>query len=335
MRKLIGLQYLRGLAACSVVIFHAAGRIGWKFHAGEAGVDLFFLLSGFLMVTITDANTCSLKFLADRARRIVPIYWIATSVMLGGCLAHVFPNRQLDVAHVIASYFFLPWRPPGSIHAWPLIVAGWTLNYEMMFYVVFAALIQFCRQTRQIVILTIFFSVLVLFGLLVKPQNVVLYTYTDPIVLEFVGGCWLATLWKRHDAWPLWLGWGTALVALAMVELAAVFAPQTHRVLGFGIPAALLFSSVLALERRSAIRVWRVPLFLGDASFSIYIWHTLAISVVLAIARWLGLSPIATVAVTAAGGTFVGIIGYLVLERPIMAWFRKRRRASALSANMA
>ncbi|MEG8025680.1 acyltransferase [Sphingomonas aurantiaca] len=108
MTRLYGLQYLRGLAACAVVAYHAADRAQRPFTVGEAGVDLFFVLSGFLMWAITDADSRPGRFLADRAKRIVPIYWIVTSVMLAGALAGLFPAVRLSVAHVVTSYAFLP-----------------------------------------------------------------------------------------------------------------------------------------------------------------------------------------------------------------------------------
>jgi len=325
MRKLVGLQYLRGLAAVAVVFFHAAQRSGWSFHAGEAGVDLFFLLSGFLMVAITGDQSRSLSFLADRLRRIVPVYWIATSVMLAGALAGAFPKLRLEAGHVLASYMFVPWRSPSTGNVWPLLVPGWTLNYEMMFYLLFALLLPLGRPLRQVSILTLLFGVLVLTGIATDPDSAIGQTYTDPILLEFVGGCWLGLLWKRPGGWPGWLGWGTAVLAIGAIGAMAVLAPQVHRALGFGLPGALLLSSILALERRGAIGEWRLPLLLGDASYSIYIWHTLAISVMLKLCGRIGLGAAPTMAVAVGGGIIVGLIGYRIVERPILDWFRERR----------
>jgi exopolysaccharide production protein ExoZ len=325
MRKLLGLQYLRGLAAVAVGLFHAAGRSGLNFHAGEAGVDLFFLLSGFLMVAISGPETRPLAFLADRVRRIVPVYWIATSVMLAAALAGAFPKVRLEADHVLASYLFLPWISPSNGHVWPLLVPGWTLNFEMAFYLLFAALLPLGRQVRQVAALTLLFAGLVTLRPLLDPASALATFYTDPILLEFAGGCWLGILWKRPGDWPRWLGWGSALVALAAVGWVAFHAPQLPRAIGFGIPAALLLASILALERRAAIGEWRLPLLLGDASYSIYIWHTLAISVTVRLAGRLGLSQMPTIALGIVGGIAAGLIGYLLIERPILAWFRERR----------
>lgn len=325
MRKLLGLQYLRGLAAVAVVLFHAAGRSGLNFHAGEAGVDLFFLLSGFLMVAICGPDTRPLAFLADRIRRIVPVYWIATSIMLAAALAGAFPNVRLEAGHVVASYLFVPSISPSNGNIWPLLVPGWTLNFEMAFYLLFAALMPLGRQVRQIAVLTLLFAGLTALRPMVDPANALATFYTDPMLLEFAGGCWLGILWKRSGDWPRWLGWGSALLALAAIGWAAFAAPQLHRSIGFGLPAALLLASILALERREAIGEWRLPLFIGDASYSIYIWHTLAISVTTRLGSALGLSPAPAIALGIVGGIATGLAGYLLIERPILAWFRERR----------
>lgn len=325
MRKLLGLQYLRGLAALAVVLFHAIGRAGGNFHAGEAGVDLFFLLSGFLMVAISGPETRPLAFLADRARRIIPVYWIATSVMLLASMVGLFPKVQLEAGHVLASYLFVPWTSPSNGSVWPLLVPGWTLNFEMAFYLLFAALLPFGGQVRQIAVLTVMLAGLVMLRPIADPANAIATFYTDPMLLEFAGGCWLGILWKRPGDWPRWMGWGTVLIALAMIAWAGFYAAKINRAIGFGIPAALLLASVLALERRRPIGEWRLPLLLGDASYSIYIWHTLAISVTIRLSWRLDLPIVASIVIGIIGGIAAGLIGYWLIERPILAWFRERR----------
>jgi exopolysaccharide production protein ExoZ len=70
-------------------------------------------------------------------KRIIPAYWIATSAFLAGALIGLFRNARFDTWHTISSYLFLPNRGPGTMEVWPLLVPGWTLNYEMFFYAVF------------------------------------------------------------------------------------------------------------------------------------------------------------------------------------------------------
>ncbi len=98
MKTIHGIQYLRALAALGVVLFHAAERTGHHFAIGAAGVDVFFVISGFIMWVISDRRpTAPLAFLRERLRRIAPIYWLATLVMIGGGVAGLFPNLVLTV----------------------------------------------------------------------------------------------------------------------------------------------------------------------------------------------------------------------------------------------
>ncbi|MEY9103377.1 peptidoglycan/LPS O-acetylase OafA/YrhL [Sinorhizobium fredii] len=143
------IQYLRAAAALAVVVFHAAEKTGHDFAVGAAGVDVFFVISGFIMWVISDRRPLTpAKFIWDRIRRIVPIYWFATAVMIAGALAGLFPNLALTLDHVLASLFFIPFRSPSSGEIWPLLVQGWTLNFEMLFYAVFAASLLLPRHWR-------------------------------------------------------------------------------------------------------------------------------------------------------------------------------------------
>ena len=324
-RRLVGLQYLRGAAATAVVVLHA-GRTGWDFHAGEAGVDLFFVLSGFLMVAITGPETRPLGFLADRLRRIVPVYWIATGVVLAGALAGFFPNLRLQADHVVASFLFVPWRSPSDGHPWPLLVPGWTLNYEMAFYLLFAASIPLGTQRRQAALLTALFVALVACGILFHPAGAIAATYTDPMLLEFIGGCWVGLSWKRRVAWPGWLGKATMLLALAAILVGATLVSNQYRAATYGLPAVLLLASVLAIERRKAIGIRRLPLFIGDASYSIYLWHVPAVSATLALCGRLSVPSLAATVAGVLGGTAAGAVGYLAIEEPMLRYFRERRQ---------
>ena len=154
---LYGIQYLRALAALAVVVFHAAERSGYAFAIGAAGVDVFFVISGFIMWVIADRRPLSPgRFLADRIRRIVPVYWLATGVMVAGALAGLFPNLVLTVEHVVASLAFVPARSPSTGALWPVLVQGWTLNYEMFFYLVFAASLVLPARLRLPAMATVF-----------------------------------------------------------------------------------------------------------------------------------------------------------------------------------
>jgi peptidoglycan/LPS O-acetylase OafA/YrhL len=201
-------QYLRGIAAMMVVWYHAtllipsnAPFIYGEF--GKYGVDLFFVISGFIMlVTTWDKPITPMQFIRQRIRRIVPLYWLATIFLV--TLAIAFPSKfrvmRFDLIATLKSLLFIPSESlvwPG--HARPVLMQGWTLNYEMFFYFLFALLLLVNREWRVRLMVGIL-SVLVMFGLVLHPSAAPLQVYSDPLLLEFAGGMILGRLWikKKH-----------------------------------------------------------------------------------------------------------------------------------------
>ncbi|MEH3046365.1 acyltransferase family protein [Sphingomonas adhaesiva] len=322
-RQLHGIQYLRAVAAGAVVVYHAAQRTGTRFTVGEAGVDLFFVISGFLMIAITSPQTRPLGFLRDRIKRIVPAYWIATSVFLAGALLGLFPHARPDWMHIVASYLFIPHRAAGSEAIWPLLVPGWTLNFEMFFYALFAMTLAVPR-VWQLPVLTVLLAGCGLIGGLVRPQDAFGAFYTQPILLEFVAGAWLGWYWKRYGAPP----GGAAAIALAIVLYVAAWWIDDHglRVLTYGVPALLLFAGMLGLEHREG-GIRHIPVLhrLGDASYAIYLWHTMILAVVVKAGRILGVPVPAIFVLGVAASLAGGVAAWWLVERPINALFKRRR----------
>src|SRR5829696_2873445 len=150
-RTFFSIQYLRGVAALMVVYTHASVQtqryadVELPFSAhGAAGVDIFFVISGFIMwmTTIGDTPTSKpLPFISRRISRIVPLYWVLTTgiVIVGLVRPDLLSSTVITVWHVLASFFFIPYPHPadnGSLV--PVLIPGWTLNYEMFFYAIFA-----------------------------------------------------------------------------------------------------------------------------------------------------------------------------------------------------
>src|ERR1700730_5517211 len=138
-----GVQVLRAAAATLVVVFHI-GRmieiktgldIGSWTHAGPAGVDLFFVISGFIMVYTMPKDFSAWRFLLRRIIRIAPLYWILTIAYLA--LVILTARRHIPTTDIVASFFFLPARDENGM-IYPPIGQGWTLAYEMFFYVALA-----------------------------------------------------------------------------------------------------------------------------------------------------------------------------------------------------
>jgi len=157
------IQILRGLAALAVTIAHTNGEVSWwavNLHyenpmpglvTGAAGVDLFFVISGFIMVYTTAESfgtpTASGVFLLRRIIRIVPLYWIATFLFLAYIvrIGHSWAMEGIGDKNVLCSFVFIACPRPNGGYA-PALEVGWSLNYEMFFYLCFAVALLLPRR---------------------------------------------------------------------------------------------------------------------------------------------------------------------------------------------
>ncbi|PLP60171.1 acyltransferase [Mesorhizobium loti] len=329
MNKLYGIQYLRAVAALGVVVFHAAERTGGHFVIGAAGVDVFFVVSGFIMWLLAETRQPSPgAFLRERIERIVPLYWIATAVMVAGGLAGLFPKMKLTAFHVFGSFGFIPHVSPSDGGTWPVLVQGWTLNYEMFFYALFAAVL-FLPTAKRFVALGLVFGVLICLGMVLRPDGAVPRTYTSPLMAEFLIGAAIGKLWLAHRMPQALLGIPLILASIAGFALVGLgylpFGPIT-----LGPLSGMLLVGVLALERAGRIRHVRALTYLGDASYSIYLWHTIAISVVIKASGMLGLPTLPAFVLSMIAGTAAGLACHELLEKPIAAWFKARRHRASV-----
>jgi len=157
-RDVISVQMLRAIAATMVVFVHMDLQLqrlhyptlGTNWMA--SGVDIFFVISGFIMWTSVERRpemTAS-SFFRNRLIRIVPLYWFATTLVLMVALIapQVLNTTVLRPWHAIASYLFIPARHPTTGLFWPLLIPGWSLNYEMLFYAIFAIAIALSGHPR-------------------------------------------------------------------------------------------------------------------------------------------------------------------------------------------
>lgn len=329
MKTLYGIQYLRAFAALAVVVFHAAERSGSHFVIGAAGVDVFFVISGFIMWTMSERRPVTpLRFLADRLQRIAPSYWIVTAIMIAGAVVGLFPSMKLTAAHILGSLFFIPMHSPSNGEIWPILVQGWTLNFEMFFYVIFAAALLLPRRI-QLAGMTIIFLAFVVAGAIMHPQSPLLMTYTRPIILEFVAGAILGRLWLSGRLPGA--GLGLALIAVALAGFAAI---QLLRLdfneLTCGPLAVALVLGTVSVERSGKLPSIPFLTYLGNGSYSIYLWHTLAISVVVKLMASMQMPSDVMTFVGVISGTLLGICAYEAVEKPLrnllktLSWQRSR-----------
>ncbi|MBC7800657.1 MAG: acyltransferase [Gemmatimonadaceae bacterium] len=336
MGRLSGIQYLRAIAAMAVVVFHVSERIGAPFMAGAAGVDIFFVVSGFIMwVTTAERASTPRSFAANRAIRIIPLYWAVTLgyVALATVAPWSFPNLLLSSGHVASSLLFIPHRDPSGVPL-PVVQAGWTLEFEVLFYALFAIALAAPHPAR-LGALSATLCALPAIGLLTPAGGPVWIVLTSPLLLEFLGGVWLGHgfLWAKRDGirppWRL----GAAIVAGAVPILLLVtswMGPFTDaaRVLAWGVPAVLITGGVLAIELAGRMPASRTALRLGDASYAIYLTHGVVIAAVLRLGGQVGLPDMVLVPGAVAASALAGVVTHQVFELPVTRALKRSLRSS-------
>jgi exopolysaccharide production protein ExoZ len=331
------LQYLRGAAALMVVYFHSVvqmknlGITAVLPQFGESGVDLFFVLSGFLMwVTTSRSNVTPAGFIRRRLIRIVPLYWGLT--LAAGALALIAPqllkHTVIETTHFISSLLFFPVQNPGyldnpdlSTRLAPVLIPGWTLNYEMFFYVVFACFVSLKAPLRLVLVPTLF-ALLCLVGAVGGFGYSALSFYSNPIIFEFVYGIIIAVLVQRNALLRPPLAVALLSVALAVLIFDNVTELPSGRFIVFGLPSALIVYSACCLELTTGARHLRLLKAIGDASYSLYLTHVFTLVLCRLIFTRLTqsgslLTQCAFVVLCLVLSSLVGIGVYRLYEKPV------------------
>jgi exopolysaccharide production protein ExoZ len=332
------LQYLRGIAAMMVVYFHSAEQLrrvsglepGFPATLGSSGVDIFFVISGFIMwVTTADGRTTAAAFIEKRLIRIVPMYWLSTLCI--GAAAFLAPSllssTRFDTAHVLASFGFIPWPHPVIPGRFPIIIPGWSINYEMAFYVVFAGALLLPRPARLAAILTGLCGA-ALAGWLFPLCGAVGF-YAHPIILEFGAGVAIGAFYTARAQVSVQVARAAAVLG-AILLVALGYGTDLPRVIAAGVPAALIVSGLAFVEKSRPVPLVSSARLLGDASYSIYVTHVVTLPVVTKAWVLAGVPVIGgfAAAFTLAGlftSAIVGSLAYLLMERPLMRTLRRPR----------
>lgn len=334
-RQILSIQYLRAIAALMVVAHHGRERLPWlveqyPYKLGQTGVDIFFVISGFVMIYITHGVAAApTGFLKDRITRIVPLYWAATLLLLVALIVapSLARNSEVSLSHLVLSMLFIFHKTEANTVSTFLIV-GWTLNYEMMFYGLLTASMLLAGMAYRAVIAALAITIIVSIGFIVKPTDPVWRALTDEIMLEFVLGMGIASAYCR--GWfarlPASLGVGLlGLGAIGLVIGVTLSAPQS---LVIGLPAAAIVAGGLIVEARGLLSRSRVGLLLADASYAIYLFNLFAIAALgmlwsrlgLPMQGWTASLVFVTVSLVVGGG--IGVAAHLWLEKPMLRMVR-------------
>ena len=350
---LASLQVLRAVAAMLVLAFHlriveakvaGASILPAAVRFADAGVDLFFVISGVVMALVTRGQFGSppdaARFFARRFRRVVPLYWLYTTVVVA--LMAAFPgiaNSSYQGQGVLASY--LLW-PQAQL---PLLTVGWTLIHEMYFYVVIAMTLALVSERRLPAVMAAWGALVVVAQFWLAPRHAPwVHLVLNAMTLEFIGGVVLGLYWHRvpeHVArWSL--PTGSALLIGAMLVLGHLASTTGHlpvaypilRTALFGPASVLLVLGALAWERQHPDVLPRALVRLGDSSYSLYLSHVLVVSAVGRIWHMGGAtaspwSRVAFLLVAFCAALAFGTASYRLLERRMSGYGVTLRERSA------
>lgn len=335
--RIMPVQMLRFLAACAVLAHHAE-LLGYHLgryrgvelarpeamNAGAFGVDLFFAISGFIMVVssgkLFGADGARRAFLQRRLIRIVPMYWLVTALVVAWDWRFGAPGQP---EAVLPSLIFYPWSS-GPTHTGvqvPVAVA-WTLYYEMLFYAVFAAcLARDAASTAWRCAVAL--GLLAMMGHLLQPPMPFAY-WTRPIIVEFIGGMGLALLWQGGLRLPVVVRLGMLLAAATLVFAAFPITEAKmigwSRVLTWGLAGWLVLgATVLGPLRWARSAAWGLG---GDISYALYLIHLPLIGIVQFLWRHFKLpygpwGEVVFVTLTILASLLAALIIHLKIERPL------------------
>lgn len=344
-RQLDGIQILRGVAASMVVfhhyclaflVYHGRSAIASYrsfAHVGAAGVDIFFCISGFVIIYSLLARERPVSwgaFVIARIKRIIPLYWLFSLAILAmWATGKALTSMVVTPGLVVRSLLLLPvtksWAD-GRVDTHPILDQGWTLQYEALFYAACALVIAALGSRRVFPWAPLAVALFAAIAYLVPGAPAYLY---DPLMLEFAGGTvlgWLAASGRlaRLPAPRLW-AWGAIVAGAGGLLLTTFLAePEPWRVLVWGVPGFLIVLGCILLEPRRGGRIIDTAIFLGAASYSIYLGHIIVVLFVSAAMKYghlVGAGDVVLLAATALTIAATSLV-YPLVERPITKWIR-------------
>lgn len=325
-RRFDSIQFLRAVAAISVIFNHMAFA-----GKGAFGVDIFFCISGFVMMYVTETDTK--YFFAKRIIRIAPLYYFMTIVTFAGILImpQLFDKTTADPVMLLKSIFFIPYSIGNAVQ--PIVRVGWTLNYEMFFYLIIWISIRISKKYRALTA-SLIIMILVACGRFFYMEYTVLQFWTDSVMIEFIYGMLAYEIHKHASKYyrdmnisvrlPLFLLAVCAYALLWIVDYDPGFF-DNHRFIIYGIPAFVIFNLVFIAAY--GIKLPRVCVWLGDISYSMYLIHYFIIRLynrifcpdgVLDKGAFIG--AVGAIALVICAGA----VSYILFEKKLNTYFRKK-----------
>ncbi len=313
----------------------ASNPAGWVELLG-AGVDIFFVISGVVMVMSTWNGYGSVgNFLYRRITRIYPLYWILTLAFMAVLVVmpELFSQMRLEPVHATCSLLLIPCTDPNGV-AIPYIYAGWTLTYELVFYGLFAlSLLAGTRWSRLFVCIGLILAYHSLYYTSLRAIPAVEHS-ASPIMLEFIFGLLLGYAWfhvrfDRRWALPLLIT-GCALLLLSHTGSWV----EWPRFLRWGLPALVIVAGLMCANQDTSRQGvgYKTLVYLGAASYAIYLFHFISLKLFFVISGKVGilglLPPVLGILCAMLVTVIASIVLHEVCEKPLARlskWIWQRR----------
>ncbi len=331
------LQVLRGLAAILIMSKHALYEVDLispiDFNYGNyknytVGIDIFFVLSGFIMIYISRGVSglpAAKEFIMRRILRIVPTYWFYTLLMAAVALLvpQVLGSSAFDIVGFMKSLFFIPYvNSAGDMQ--PILANGWSLNYEMYFYLVFA-LFLILPAKYSLIAMSIYFIGSVVTGFW-GIGGIAESFYGRWIVLEFLAGAIIGFLYLKNIRLPSYFFYiGLAFIALSVL---ALFFTNTLESYGLSYSKPLVGFIAVALmvlpQKAEFVEMPRWSVLIGDSSYTLYLAHPFAIGAItqgILMLNWQdAVHPWVIFTVIFAVSIIGSYVAYKIIEKPLLSF---------------
>lgn len=290
---------------------------------GSGGVDLFFVVSGFVMIHTTDRRRVTPHdFFLNRLIRIAPLYWLLTIAMYAGTVVMpgLFGHAAEPIGNLLKSLAFIPYYRDGNYC--PIIFLGWTLNIEMAFYAIFALALFIPSRAARIGTVCATLVAAAIFGMS-RPTGVAGF-YTNPIIVEFAMGMLLAA----SPRWTLGIrpavAAGVTILGASLLLFGEPYISDIRRLFTTGLGAWLVVWGAIALERAGMAARQRIVQLVGGASYALYLTHIIPVRIVGRVVGPTGVpGGVIVMAMTILFVVAVAIGVHILVERPLSRLLRR------------
>lgn len=331
---LYSVQFLRGFAALLVVMTHIANKEvqhglctrHW-FDMGGTGIDLFFIISGFIMCYTThDKQISFFRFMKLRVERIIPLYWVCTTAAL---MIYLLPFKTSSFSDgnvsILDSYLLFPL---GKSY---LVGTGWTLSYEFYFYFIFSAFLLLpLKSYSRYIYIALSIGLLTTIGWIVDDHRPLMDFVFSHWLIEFVFGMVAFVLFKHIKISAPWciMMIIAGLPILLYQNIDDFLLRSPYRVFHAGIPMFLIFNGFLHLEtyfQKSLNFFYSFLEQLGNSSYSLYLTHPFTLVVAsYACVKLHITSPVIFISALLIFSVLCGFLVYRFIEKPMLKWIKSK-----------